>query len=81
MQKGYVQAVLKGDPALGEVKLSKLLAQMLLDPSTSLQICGNKSSMGKEAIEALQEVGVFDNDETIEAMKASGQLLMELWGE
>jgi len=71
----------KEDPVVGELKLSKHLAQMLLDPTTSLQICGNKSSMGKEAIEALQSIGALEDDAKVEAMKASGQLLMELWGE
>lgn len=81
-QKGYVQAVLKEDPVISEVKLSKQLNTMLQDPATSsIQICGNKSSMGKEAIDALQHIEVLGNDQAVEAMKASGQFLMELWGE
>jgi len=81
MQKGYVQSVVKEDPMVGDVKLSKCMAEMLADPTTLIQICGNKSSMGKESIEALKDIGVFENDNAIETMKASGHLLMELWGE
>jgi len=62
VHSGYVQQVVKADPIIGQIKLSKHLSTALQNPSTALQICGNKSSMGGETLQALKDIGVLESD-------------------